>query len=138
MSKMMIPSVLIRDTQLTFARSQQVYFFRMVLIEGGCAGRSCGGALITSKHILTTYHCTMPLGESKPCDHSDGKEVYLYIFISYPMYYIVCNIVIICTNPTMWYRNLLGVKSRSGRKLQKTHWSNHQMQNVKKTTHMPI
>jgi len=49
----------------------------MVRIEGGCAKTVCGGALITNKHILTSFFCAINKKESRttPCDHSDEKRV---------------------------------------------------------------
>ena len=46
----------------------------MVRLYGGCSDKLCAGALITSKHVLTTYRCAIKSGETKPCDHSDGEE----------------------------------------------------------------
>ena len=34
----------------------------------------CGGALVTPRIVFSAFHCAMPPGDSKPCDHSDKKR----------------------------------------------------------------
>ena len=59
-------------------------------LRGGCAGKEfklfietvnyssvndCGGSLITSRLIATSFHCTdKKKGDVEPCDHSDGRR----------------------------------------------------------------
>merc|ERR1712142_259599 len=45
----------------------------MVRIDTGCAGKDCGGALVSPKVVLSAYHCAVPRGYYRPCDLSDGK-----------------------------------------------------------------
>jgi secreted trypsin-like serine protease len=44
----------------------------------GCTKKTCGGSLISRKHLLTAFHCTNNAKNAyKPCDHSDGSVQYL-------------------------------------------------------------
>jgi V8-like Glu-specific endopeptidase len=45
---------------------------------GGCAVGLCAGTLVTSRHVLSAYHCTYhPSRDTgkRPCNHSDGRRV---------------------------------------------------------------
>lgn len=52
---------------------KQEFPWAVRIVGGGCVG-SCTGALISNRHILTAFHCLVPQGSRKPCDHSDGKR----------------------------------------------------------------
>jgi len=47
----------------------------IVRLVGGCPDNECAGSLVSPSVILSAYHCAVPFGRNKACDHSDGRRL---------------------------------------------------------------
>jgi len=50
----------------------------IVRLTGGCPRSLCAGTLVSPRIILSAYHCTVPSGATKTCDHSDGERLAVF------------------------------------------------------------